>query len=448
MRTGPIVDPARVHRATLPNGLELVVLVDRRVPQAGVGLTTRHGADLVPPAAAGLAAFTAELLGRGAGARDHLEFAEAVDRLGAAFAAAADFDSMTVSLSGLSRDLETLLELLADVVLRPRFDVAEAERARAETLAALRSLADDPGALAGFAFADLLYRGHPYGTPPEGCMDGVSALGAADARRFHARGFTGRDAILWAWGDVEPAPFEARARSLFGSLPAGEGAPAVPAPPDPTPRERRLVVVDLPDRNQVQIVVGHDGIARADPRRVAASLLNAALGGGGFLSRLMTRVRAEEGLSYGIQSSFSLRHRPGPFSVSTSTRVAETRRVLDLVLAELERARREPPRGREFRDAQTLLAGRFVLGLETAAAILGALVEVDVGGLPDDSLDTYRARVAATTPEDVARAGSLLHPERAGIVLVGPAREILPQLEGLGPVEVVAPEEVLRGPAG
>jgi zinc protease len=168
--------------------------------------------------------------------------------------------------------------------------------------------------------------------------------------------------------------------------------------------------------------------------------MNTALGGNAFLSRLLTRVRAEEGLTYSVGSGFALRRRPGPFLVSTFTRVPEVRRVIDLVLAELERMRSDPPGEDEFRRVQTLEAGRFALSLETSAAVAASLVELDVAGLPADSLDTYRSRVHALRPGDVAAAARrLLHPERAAIVVVGPAAELAPQLEGLGPIEIVRP---------
>jgi predicted Zn-dependent peptidase len=114
--------------------------------------------------------------------------------------------------------------------------------------------------------------------------------------------------------------------------------------------------------------------------------------------------------------------------------------VLDLVLAELERARQQPPTGPELEVARALAVGNFALALETSDAVLGALVDLEVYGLPEDALDTYRSRVRATTTADTARAASqLLHPERAAVVLVGPADQLLPQLEGLGPIEVVHP---------
>jgi predicted Zn-dependent peptidase len=186
--------------------------------------------------------------------------------------------------------------------------------------------------------------------------------------------------------------------------------------------------------------MGHEGIARTDEQRIAAALMNTVLGGGGFASRLMERLRSEEGLTYSAGSGFSLRRHPGPFWVSTFTRVPEVRRTLDLALAELERMRERPPSETELRDAKALQVGQFSLGLETSSAVVAALVDLDVHGLPEDSLDTYRGRVRAVGVDDTARlARALLHPERVAIVLVGPAQELTSQVQDLGPVEVVVP---------
>ena len=440
VREGPVVDSSRLHRSRLDNGLELVVLEDKRVPRAGFALTARRGAGLVPPREAGLAVFAAELLERGAGSRDALALAEAVDTLGASFSSSAGWDSSSVSLSGLSRDTAALIGILSDVVLRPRFESGEVARARSELLAALEGAKDEPRSVAGRAFAALLYPGHRYGLPLEGAPETLAELGPEDVRAFHARVFTPGNAIFSAWGDVDPADIRARVEAAFGGWEPVQLPEPGPPPPHPAPPERRVVVVDFPDRGQAQILIGHEGIAYHDPERLAAILMNTDLGRGGFISRLMTRVRAEAGLTYGIYSYFSLRRQAGPFAISTSTRVPEVRRVIDLVLQTVEGARAEPPSGEEFRRIQTLLAGRFALGLETAGAIARALVDLDVQGLPRDSLDTYRSRVAATTETQVASAARrLLHPGRAAIVVVGPADAIRPQLEGLGPVEILDP---------
>jgi zinc protease len=102
--------------------------------------------------------------------------------------------------------------------------------------------------------------------------------------------------------------------------------------------------------------------------------------------------------------------------------------------------RSDPPSPREVANAQSQQAGGFSLGLETSSAVASALVDLDVYDLPEDSLDTFRRRLRALTADDTARvARDLVHPERAAILVVGPAESIVPQFEDLGVVEVVQP---------
>jgi zinc protease len=343
-----------------------------------------------------------------------------------------------VRVAGLSRDQDFLEEVLADVVLRPRFDGDEAARVRSEQLAALRQAADDPSTLLGWSFAKALYPTHRYGLPDAGSPETVAGFGARTARDFHRRVFVPSAAIVFASGELEREALLARIRERYGAW-QGPPAPDVGPAPEPPP-QRRVVVVDRPDLGQAQIGIGHGGIARSDPRRLSAQLMNAALGGGGFSSRLMARIRAEEGLTYSIGSTFVQRHRAGPFVVFTFTRVPKVGELVGGVLEELERIRREPPSEGELARVQSQRAGQFALALETSAEVAAALVELDLYGLPPDSLDTYRGRVRAVKTADTsAAARELIEPERASIVVVGPAAEIAPQLAPFGAVEVVQP---------
>ncbi len=436
----PVVPAGRLHRSQLVNGMRVLVLEDPRLPRVVLGIAFRRGESMLPAQSAGLASFTAELMDRGAGERDALEFAEAIDRLGASMGTAAGWDSLSVVTSGLSRDLDTLLDLLVDVVRKPRFDPEEARRARGELLAALERAKDDPSVLTSWYTARAVYGEHRFGLPLSGTPETVARFDAAAARAFHARVALPNDAIFFASGDVEADALLERVREHFASWPAGVVSDPGPPPPALAPPARKLVVVDRPEMVQTRIAVSHDGIARSADDRIAVALMNSVIGGGGFSSRLMERLRSDAGLTYSVSSDFALRRSPGPFIASTFTRVPETRRTLDLLLAELERGRAEPPGESELSWARTLTIGGFAMGLETSAAVMQALVDLDVHGLPEDSLDTFRGRVRAITPEDVERAARThLHPERAAIVLVGPAAELVPQVEDLGPVEVIIP---------
>jgi zinc protease len=439
-RDAPVVEPGSLVRAALDNGLHVLVLRDARLPRVSLGLTVRRGEASVDPQQAGLAEFTAELMGRGAGGRDALALARAVDEIGASLSVSGDWDSLAVRVSGLSRDFDRLLEILADVALRPRFEAGEARKVRGETLAALERARDDPQTLLGWNVASAVYGQHRYAVPTSGTPESVARLDAAAARAFHASVFRPNEAVLSATGDVEPEAFLARARADFGAWQPGEVPAPGEVPPERAPPERRVVVIDRPDLAQAHIAFAHEGIARSDPERIAAALLNSVIGGSGFSSRLTERVRSEAGLTYGIGSGFAMRRAPGPFMVSTFTRVPEARRVVDLVLAVLAEARETPPDDDELEAARAFAVGRFALGLESSEAVMEALVDLDVYSLPEDGLDTYRGRVRAVEVEDTAReALRLLHPERAAIVLVGPAQALVPELEGLGPLEVRQP---------
>ena len=435
----PVVDGARLHRSQLPNGLEIIVMVDRRLPRFDMGVLVRRGAAIVPIEQAGLAGFTAELMERGAGTRDALALAAEVDSLGATHSASADWDSMIVSVSGLSRDFGPLFDVLGDLVLRPRFDADEATRVRQETLAALEKAREDPNTLASWNFAKALYGNHAFGFPSAGTPETAANLDAEQARAFYGEVFVPGNAVLFAVGDLDPKEVMTQVEAAFGSWEPGPVPAVGPAPPSAV--ERQVVVVDRPDLGQAQMVIGHAGITRVEERRIPVQVMNTVLGSAGFSSRLMGKIRAEEGLTYGIRSQYASRRQPGPFVVASFTRVPKVSELVRLSLAELERIRTEPPSAQEVADSKSLLAGRFALSLETSSAVLGSLVDLELYGLPADSLDTYRGRIRALTEADVAAAArDFVRPSEAVIVLVGPAEAIVAQLgDGFGPVRVVQP---------
>ncbi len=438
---GPVVPQDRLHRVSLDNGLRLLVMEDHSLPRVSMGLVIPRGAAAVDVEQAGLVSYMGELLNRGAGERDALAFAQAVDALGASLGTGSDWDSITVYASGLSRDFDALCELLADAALRPRFEPEEAERLRAQRLAGLERAKDDPRTLVGWSFAEALFAGHVYGIPEVGTPETVARFDAETARAAHARFFVPDGAVFYVSGDIATERAVARVRELFGSWDGAqrEPPPSAAAPPAP-PAERRVVIVDRPDLGQATIYLGHEGLTRTDPDRIAVQVMNLVIGGGGFSSRIMSRVREDEGLAYYAYSGYGMRRDGGTFVVATGTRAPEAGRAIEMILEELELARSNPPSVQETKHARSLAVGRFSLGLETSDAILSSLVDLDVYGLPPDSLDTYRTRVKQLNQADLREAAlATIHPERVAIVVVGPADVLKPQLERFGPVSVVQP---------
>jgi len=438
---GKIGASEEVQRLTLPNGLTLMVLEDHRLPSLSVGLRLRRGAGSVDPALAGVAELSTEVMQRGAGDRDALALARVVEDAGASLSVSAGWDSTGLSVSGLSEDEDLLLEILTDVALRARFDAREFDKALAEQRAALVAAQDNPGTLVAWRAMRVLYDGHRYGLPLSGSPESLARIDVAAAREYWSSRFVPRNTIFWAVGDLSAGRMIEEAKKRFGDLPDGPVPEETPAVPAKTPAARRIVVVDKPELGQARIIVAHEGISRTEPTRIAVDLMNDVLGGSGFSSRLMMSIRSDAGLTYGVGSGFSLRRRPGPFSISTFTRVPEVRTVVDLVLLAMREIRSDRPVDEsELAKFVSYNVGRFGLSLETPSAVLGALIDLDVYSLPEDSLDTYRRRVRDVSVEDVAEAArTRLDPDRAAIVVLGPAAEIVSQLEDLGPVEVFEP---------
>ena len=301
---GPVVDGDALHRAVLANGLEILILEDHRLPRVSLGFELRRGAGSVDPGQAGVAALATEVMQRGAGDRDGLALAKVVEDAGASLSVSAGWDTTGISLSGLSEDRALLLEILSDVALRPRFDEEEFRRALAEHQAGIVGAQDDPATLIRWHALRALFEGHRYGLPRSGTTETVSELTVEDARAYWDDRFLPRGTIFWAVGDLDAKQLIGDVQRLFGGL---EDRPLIdntPATPARTPDARRVIVIDKPDLGQARIMLGHEGIARTEPRRIPISLMNDALGGSGFSSRLMKRVRSDEGLTYGVASGY------------------------------------------------------------------------------------------------------------------------------------------------
>lgn len=168
------------------------------------------------------------------------------------------------------------------------------------------------------------------------------------------------------------------------------------------------------------------------------SVMNYILGGGGFSSRLMKVIRAEKGLTYGINSYFDARLQPGPFKIGTFTKNESTLEAIQETIKQVKKFQEEGPTEKELEDAKSYFTGSYPLGFEEPKQIAGQLQSVELFGLGKDYITTYRSRVNAVTAEDVKRvARQYLHPDDMDFVVVSKVDAVKDQLEKLGTVEVL-----------
>jgi len=421
----------RITRATLPNGLRVLVAVNQNAPLVSFRALIRSGADHDTHATAGLASLTADLLDEGAGNRDGIQLAEDLGLLGAAIGTGADWDASYVSVDVLARNGDATLGILADVAARATLPADGLDRVRADRLNELLQQRNEPAAIAGKRFANLLYGTGAYGNSVNGSAESVARITLNDVRRFYGQHYAPNNSSLVVSGDIEPArAIELVTRAL------GDWARVAEVPrPVPSPRPidaSRIYVIDRPQAVQSEIRVGHLGVARSTEDYFALSVMNAIFGGV-FNSRINLNLRERHGYTYGARSQFAFRRHAGPFVVAAPVRNEVTLQSVSEMLLELRRIRTGDLEARELDDVKSYLMGVFPATVQTASDIASRLVDMELYSLPEDYFDRYRENIANVTKEDVERvAQKYLDPDRVLIVIVGNAKEIREPLGTLG----------------
>ena len=415
---------------TLPNGLQVVVVMHHEQPAVTMRLLVRAGTSSDQREKLGLAHLAASLLDQGTTTKSAQEMNDAVDFIGGAMGAGAGTDLTFVNMVVMKDSFDTGLRMLSDMARHPAFATAEIERQRQQMLSGQTVSLEDPGYIANSVFDRLVYGFHPYGMPENGTPQTIAALSRADLQAFHARFFMPNNAILAIVGDVTADEAFTAAKKMFGDWEKHDlPVQTFVGPPDPT---RRVIVVNKPDAVQTEVRVGHLGISRTHPDYMAVNLAIRILGGEGS-NRLHQVLRTERGLTYGAQANMDTLKETGDFEAETNTRTEATGEVLRLIVDEFWRMQRERVGDRELDGAKAYLAGSFPLTIETPESIAMQVVNALFYGLPLAELQNFRERVNAVTPDDIQRvAKELLRPDRLSVVLVGNSAAFASQLRGAG----------------
>ena len=426
-----------IHQATLPGGLNLLSVEYRRAPWVSLTYMAKRGSETDPPGKPGVADWTAELLTLGTARRNQLELATDIESRGASLRARAGWDAVMISLEGLAEDFPELMANLAEIVQTPGFPEEEFFLLKDRRRAELAHLQDNPREMANQRFLRLFFGDTPYGRPAGGELRSVDAVQLTDLQAYYRREFAPGTSSLVVVGMVEAARVEADAARLWG--PWAGGGPAGPAY-ETVPEKLcapGIYLWDQPQLTQSEIRLGHLGLPRSHPDFFALKLVNYILGGGGFSSRLMARIRSDLGFTYGIRSQFHFRRAPGPFIISTFTPAVNTAKAIKEIQAVVREVRDRGVTAQELEEARSFHVGHFPLGLETSQGIGRQVITMDLYDLGRDYLKNYCDQIREVTLEAAAQAAQRhLDPEALVTLVMGPASQC-PDLPDLGEVNVV-----------
>ena len=443
----PEVDLPPIQKRTLSNGIPVHIVELHEVPVAQVTLLVRSGSAAEPQGQFGLASLTAAMLDEGAGSRDALALADAIEFLGASLSTSSSFDASSVALHVPVARLDAALDLMADVAIRPAFPEKELERLRQERLTSLLQVRDNPGAIASVGFPYLVFGAdHRYGFPSLGTEATLRSFTVQQLQRFHAEHFVPENASLIVVGDVTPDSVQPKLEAAFGGWKKSPGPVAAAQLGEArSASDRQVFIVDKPGAPQSQVRIGWIGVPRSTPDYFALMVMNTILGGS-FTSRLNQNLRETHGYSYGAGSVFDMRAAAGPFYAAAGVQTDKTAEAVTEFFNELHGMLKPVP-AEEVEKAKNYLALGFPADFETTSDMASQLAQMIVYDLPDDFFDTYVRRVQAVTPDDVARvAKQHIRPNQFVVVIVGDAKAIEAPVRALklGPVKVLRVEDVVR----
>ena len=433
--------PDIVH-AKLANGLPVDYVQRSGVPVTQVALAFDAGSAADGPGTRGLASMTMDLLDEGTAKMSSQQIAEAEERLGADVGTGNGNDRSYVTLNALSPNLAPSLDLMGDVVKNAAFRADDIDRIRAQTLTSIAQTQKDPTRVARRLLPVVLYgANHPYGGPPGGDPKAIGAFGQADFAGFAQRWLRSDNAKLFIVSDRPLSEIQPLLEARFGNWAppaAAKGTKSFIAA-TPRPASPKILLVNRPGAPQSSIVGAE--LLPLDPKGdiIPFDAANDVLGGD-FNARLNMDLREDKGWSYGVGGQESVMLHAVPYTVSApvqADRTGDSLAELNKLISEFLTAKGTTAEERERVVTKSInqLPGEF----ETSGAVLGAMMNIDMLGKPDNYYETLAPKYRALTPASLDQAArAALEPKGFIWIVVGDAAKIRPQLEKLGmPIEVV-----------
>lgn len=437
------------ERAELSNGMKIMLAERHETPIVDFSLVLNSGHASDVNTIPGTAKLSMQMLDEGTSTLGALELSDALAMLGAELHTGSDLDSVSVSLSALTKNLDPSLKLFSEVILTPAFSDKEFPRVQKLQLDAIRHEKASPTSAALRVFPSFLYGAkHPYGNPysGNGTEASVMRIGIADLRAFHQTWFKPNNATLLVVGDTTMAAIRPKLEALFGAWKRGD-VPKITVPRVERSAKAQVFLIDKPGAEQSVIIAGHVAPPTNNPQEPAINALNAALGGM-FTSRINMNLREDKHWSYGARTLFLDAENQRPFIVLTSVQTDKTSESLGEIQKELTGVVGDRPiTAEELDKAKSSLTLTLPGSRETRYALGTDMERIVTYGLPDDYFTTYPAKVRALTPAVIAdTAKTILHPGSVTWIVVGDLSKIKEKVEalGLGPVSVVPAEP---GPA-
>lgn len=439
----PIVQIPNAIHYTLPNGLNVYVVKNEKIPRVAATLVLNMDG-FKEGDKAGVSNLAGQLMKRGTQNKSKEQLDESVEYLGGSLSTS----STSASVSSLKNNFPKIFEILSEVIKSPALSKAELEKVRKTTLSNIEASKEEPDAISNNVMKKLVYgAAHPFGEITSAKT--INNVSVDDVKQFYTTYWKPNIANLVFVGDIEPLQAKQLTEKYFGDWKKGD-VPATVFPAVPKPNKTYVAIVDRPASVQTVVAVTNAvNLKKGDPNDIPSNVMNNVLGGG-FSGRLFSNLREKHGFTYGASSALSQNPQVGIFTAESSVRNEKTDSAIQEILFEINRIQKEKVDSMELSRMKNYLSGSFARSLEYPEAIANFALAVAKYHLPADYYQKYLKTLASVSSDDVLRtANALLQPNNAHIVLVGNAKQIAKGLEKYGEVkyfdiegnEVAAPKE-------
>ena len=404
-----------IERAELPNGLVIVTEKMPHVRSVSVGIWLGTGSRGESPEHNGIAHFIEHMVFKGTERRTAEEIAQAMDSVGGMLDAFTAKEMTCFNAKVLDEHLPIALDVLSDLVLRPRFRDEDIAKEKQVVLEEIKMDEDNPEYLIHEMFSQNFWRGHSLGRPILGTPVTVPQFSRDAVLDCFRSWYAPNNTVITAAGNLEHARLVDLVSREFGGV-ARSGAAALRTAPRTNAGIEQRHKKEL---EQVHIVLGVPSYPLAHERRYAASLLNLILGGG-MSSRLFQNIRERQGLAYAIGSDLSPYTDSGVLSVYAGTSRESAAQLIRSVVEEFRRIREEGVSVEELRRAKDHLKGSMMLSLESTSARMSNLARQAMYFNRFLSLDEMLASIEVVTREEVlAIARDFFAPGQLALTVLG-----------------------------
>jgi len=420
-----------IEKTKLSNGLEVWTVRQTELPIVSMNMVFKTGGTFEAADKSGVSSLTAALLDDGTKTRSALDIANGLQALGASVNAGSGWDSSSVSMSVLTKNIDAALDIYSDVIVNPIFPETELESIRKRTLGSFIQRRSNPNIIAGTVYDRILYgKNHPYGRQLSGDETSIKGISRADLVKSYESTFRPNNAVLIVVGDVDAKTLAPKLEKAFANWKPGEISTGK-LPETQSLEKAGIYLVDRPNSTQSVVSIGQIGVSRDSPDYFPLQVLNSTLGGS--FSRLDMNLREDKGYTYGARSGFIYRRGAGPFTASADVQTAVTKESVVEFIKEIKGIRGEIPiTPQELESNKQRIIRGYPRGFETVGGISAQLSNLAVYNLPDSYFNDFISKINAVTLSDVNRvANKYLTPDKLAIVIVGDRKAIEPSLKSL-----------------